>query len=63
MLKESILLPLENEVARVVVPHAFYRERLNRHEKIVQQAISKASGAAIETVQFLAASKVLEGQA
>jgi len=59
MLKESILLPLDSNVARFVVPHDFYRQRLQRHEKIVQQVLTKTSGTAIETVQFLAASEIL----
>jgi len=59
MLKESILLPLESDVARLVVPHDFYRERLQRHEKIVQQVLSESSGTTIEALQFLSAAEVL----
>ena len=63
MLKESILLPLESNVARLVVPHDSYRERLKRHEKMVQQAITTNSAIAIEVVQFVSASEVLGGEA
>ena len=56
---EKVLGSLEGDVARLVVPHDFYRQRLQRHEKIVQQALTKSSGRPIETVQFLAASEIL----
>ena len=62
MFKESILLPLEGGVARLVVPHDFYRQRLRRHEKIVQQVLSERSGTTIGTLQFLSDAEVLEGE-
>lgn len=60
MLREGILPPGDDNVATYVVPHASYRDRLQRHEKMVQQVLTKTSGTAIETLQFVAASEVLE---
>jgi hypothetical protein len=59
MFKESILLPLERGVARLVILHDSYRHRLQRHEKIVQQVLSESSGTTIWTLQFLSDSEIL----